>query len=551
MSRKPLPGRLRRGFSLVALGALMAAACAFGAPPAATAAVTPTVSALTSPDPAVPEATTPALPVTLLASPQGGYLPTVNVSINGSTPVPMMIDEGTSFLVAFPHSIVDPTTPVVETGIPQSIQYDGTAASGQIARGTVTLTTTSGSVSSPQQVAFLDAASCTPHCLGSEFGDRIQGVIGIAQSKNATKNIDPINGLYSTLAQLGPSLSTGYTIDFTADQPAIQLGTPTAAADGDTPIQRADQGGLTYPTGQLVYKPPVICWSISLGTAAGSECKNTVLDTGQSTGKLNGRAFDPVVAPVASPSNSAAIGRVAAGAVIDFSVSETSAPFARLASTGSIPHEYDQFPVMRSATANYFNAGNDFYLSHIIGFDNDAGMVIIHAATGAPAQPSELPATAGDGMVTVGWQVPEPSPGPPLTGYIVTVRTADGSIFSTTTITNAQDTQARIGGLTNGVPYQLAVAAVNQLTIGSDATMPGTVIPEAQSPSGTPTIGGGGIPPAGGSSGDHIGGAPLPNTLSATGSIISPWWPSLAALSIVAGIVGLAISRRLKRTLSA
>lgn len=446
---------------------------------------------------AAPGGTQPVLPVDLITSLDGGYLPTVEVSINGSTPVKMMIDEGTSFLVTFPGSIIDPTTPIDTTGIPQSIQYDGTAASGQIALATVTLTTSTGTVSTPQQAAFLDAASCTPHCLGSQDG--VQGVIGIAQSKNATENIDPTDGLYSVLAQLGPDYSSGYTIDFTGAAPGIRLGRPAAGAGGDTTIQREDQDGLHYPSGQRIFKPPVICWTISLGSNAGTSCKNTILDTGQSSGIINGEVFDSVVTPISPSGTSTAIARVSAGAVISFSVSATGPPFARLASTGEVPHLYNQFPVERSATADYFNAGSDFYLSHVIGFDNDDGAVVIHAATGAPAPPSAVTATAGDRTIAVGWTPPVASGRELPTGFVVTVRTVDGSLVSTT-VASAGDVEARITGLVNGTSYLVAVAAMNDLTIGPDVAAPGPVAPESPSsgPSATTLADSGSDPPRAG-----------------------------------------------------
>ncbi|GAB3390542.1 hypothetical protein GCM10027568_14750 [Humibacter soli] len=506
---------------MAVIGAILAAGTGFGATPQAHAAEPPA-------------ATAPTIPVDIISAVDGGYLPTVEVSINGSTPVRMMIDEGTSFLVTFPGSIIDPTTPIDQTGIPQSIQYDGTAASGQIGLATVTVTTTTGSVSTPQPTAFLDASSCTPQCLG--YKDDIQGVIGISQSKDATKNIEPVDGIYSVLAQLGQPLSSGYTIDFTSSQPNIQLGEPTPGSAGDTSIQRADQDGLTYPNGQSIFKPPVICWSISLGSAAGTKCENTVLDTGQSSGILNGDVFDPVVTPLSPPPSNGAIARVADGAVIGFSTSKTAIPFARLVSTAMVPHLYNQFTVKpNKAVANYFNAGNDFYLSHVIGFDNQAGAVIIHAAVGAPAPTPGVNAAAGDGTIFVAWARPAGG-GPKRVGYLVTIRTADGAMVSTTTV-GADATEATIGGLTNGTPYDVAVATINELTIGPDASVPGTITPEGPVSTGTPTP----SPGAGGSS--TTSGVPDPDAsaratgaLAATGSDVPP------ELILAAGLVALGVA---------
>jgi hypothetical protein len=523
MNRKISVARAGRMIGLGLLGIALAAAgpMLVSTPAAGEVASGGAASGAVASAQAAPAETQPDIPVDLDTAVDGGYLPIVEVSINGSTPVKMMIDEGTSFLVTFPGSIIDPTTPIDETGIPQSIQYDGTAASGQIALATVTVTTSTGTVSTPEQAAFLDADSCTPHCLG--YKDGVQGVIGIAQSKNATKNIEPPDGLYSVLAQLGPDYSSGYTIDFTSASPHIRLGRPAPGSGGDTTIQREDQDGLHYPNGQRIFKPPVICWTISLGANAGTSCKNTVLDTGQSTGKINGDMFDSVVTPTTPPATSKAIATVSADAVISFATHAGGPPFARLPSTGHVPHQYDQFPVERSATADYFNAGNDFYLSHVIGFDNENGAVVIHAATGAASPPSAVTATAGDRTIAVAWTPPSASGDDRPTGFVVTLRTVGGDLVSTTVV-GAVEADAQLTGLTNGTPYLVAVASVNDLTIGADATASGPVTPgSAASP-------------------DHSA-----TQLAESGSSAPTAAVLLAAALLLTGVVVLMLARRRSR----
>jgi hypothetical protein len=419
----------------------------------------------------VADAGQPEIPVELITSANGSYLPTVKVSINGSQPITMMIDAGTPMLVAFPGSIVGANPPIEKTDIPQGIQYDGTAASGVIATGAVTV----GGVTTPQPIAFLDATSCTPHCLGAQDG--IQGVIGISQPHfGLTPNKHPKYELYSALAQLAPELSAGYTVDFTATQPVVRLGAPPAAGDGDTTIQRASFDDQHYPNGQPVFMQPTICWTISVGASVVSSCHATSLDTGQSTGMLKGDQFEPVVTPATAPpqpgSGNQLLGMVKTGAVVTFAASATSEPFSGIVEPGTEPFVYGLY-----ASSNpLYNIGNGFYLNHVVGTDNNTGAVIIGSPQGVPSAPRSVTAAAGDGSINVGWDAPSNAGSTPISGFVVTIANADGVTLSTLNVA-ADATSAVVGDLENGRAYLVSVAAANSRGLGPGMRASGAAIP--------------------------------------------------------------------------
>ncbi|WP_378145417.1 fibronectin type III domain-containing protein [Cnuibacter sp. UC19_7] len=466
----------------------------------------------------------PEIPVTLRTAESGSYLPQVEVSINGSDPIPMMIDTGTNFMVVFPGALTNPTTPVFDTGIAQGIDYDGTSASGTIARGQVEV---GGVATTPGDVAFLDATSCTPHCLG--YQDDIGGVIGIGQ-RLADKNNqgDPANDLYSPLAQLGAELGAGFTVDFLAADPVIRLGAPADAGETDTVLYREQNGDLFYPNGQPVYFEPEVCWSIAYGSDQASACNDTVFDTGQSGGIIHGDQFTPLVDPVHSTpepgSGELLLGWVKTGASVDWSSSADAEPYAEIEEPGVLPYTYGLYASDVNTT---FNAGNGFYLKHTIGFDNDTGEVVISATAGTPTGPRDVRAEAGEQSLIAHWAAPEDAGGSAITGYSIRVTPVGGGA---PVIVNA-DAQAdhmRVDGLSGGQAYWVSVAAVNDFGAGQRVRAAGQIVPTGAATS----------PPAGAS-------PALANTGDGTAS-------GIAAVAFVLGAagVGLLLHRRDRRRAS-
>jgi Domain of unknown function (DUF4082)/Fibronectin type III domain/Bacterial Ig domain len=118
------------------------------------------------------------------------------------------------------------------------------------------------------------------------------------------------------------------------------------------------------------------------------------------------------------------------------------------------------------------------------------------SATGvptAPAAPTSVAATAGNGQATVTWTAPA-NGGSPLTSYTVTPLIAGIAQPNTTTITgNPPATTATATGLTNGTTYTFTVTAANGI---------GTGPPSAASNAVTPTVAPAFVQKATGHSGD-------------------------------------------------
>jgi titin len=107
---------------------------------------------------------------------------------------------------------------------------------------------------------------------------------------------------------------------------------------------------------------------------------------------------------------------------------------------------------------------------------NPAGNgVASSTATATPGTTSTAPTavtvTAGDQLLNVSWTAPASTGGAAISGYRVQV-SADAGVNWTTAIANTSSagTSATVGGLTNGVAYQVRVAAITVNGVGADST---------------------------------------------------------------------------------
>jgi hypothetical protein len=108
--------------------------------------------------------------------------------------------------------------------------------------------------------------------------------------------------------------------------------------------------------------------------------------------------------------------------------------------------------------------------------------VAIASSLNAPAAPTAVTATAGDGSATVSWAAPTFNGGATVTGYTVTaapgVRTA---------ATNGA-TRATVTGLTNGTAYRFTVTATNRVGDSAASAASNAVTPKAAAPIFNPAL---------------------------------------------------------------
>jgi hypothetical protein len=110
------------------------------------------------------------------------------------------------------------------------------------------------------------------------------------------------------------------------------------------------------------------------------------------------------------------------------------------------------------------------------GVPSVASFINIAPTLSAPAAPTGVSATPGNGAATVSWTAPS-NGGTPITNYTVTPYA--GSTALTPTIVSGNATSTPIGGLNNGTSYTFTVTATNAVGTSPPSTPSNAVTPTA------------------------------------------------------------------------
>ncbi|MCL2079981.1 MAG: DUF4214 domain-containing protein [Oscillospiraceae bacterium] len=113
-----------------------------------------------------------------------------------------------------------------------------------------------------------------------------------------------------------------------------------------------------------------------------------------------------------------------------------------------------------SATEYFPGLGNTVEVSYTFAATD--------ADTDVPTAPQNLTAAAGNGRVTLTWQVPESNGGEEITGYEVLDVLADDD--DTWILLTASEMSYTFTGLRNGTSYEFAVRAINSVGAGAEET---------------------------------------------------------------------------------
>ncbi len=112
------------------------------------------------------------------------------------------------------------------------------------------------------------------------------------------------------------------------------------------------------------------------------------------------------------------------------------------------------------------------------GVPSIASFINIAPSLSAPAAPTGVSASPGNGTATVSWTAPDDG-GSPITSYTVTPYIGSQAQTPTTVTGTPPATSATISGLTNGTAYTFTVAATNSVGTGSASSPSNAVTPSA------------------------------------------------------------------------
>jgi hypothetical protein len=279
------------------------------------------------------------------------------------------------------------------------------------------------------------------------------GIWGAAHPTISTVT-DTAGNTYANVARFTASDGTEETVwtaPITAGGGTKPTITATATGSGDIGVAALEYAGLS--------------------TTAGVGAVDT---TKTATGTTSGAAT--VFSGATSPTSTAGL---ALGFYADSGFGTAVTPSSGFTARASIANASDMDLLVedQSAPAGATpNAGtgtgvNTIWLQATVVFTTAGG-----TAPTAPAAPSGVTATAGNGQATVSWTAPN-NGGSPITGYTVTPFI--GSTAQSTTIVTGTPpaTTATVTGLVNGTAYTFTVAATNAVGTGPASAPSGSVTP--------------------------------------------------------------------------
>ena len=104
----------------------------------------------------------------------------------------------------------------------------------------------------------------------------------------------------------------------------------------------------------------------------------------------------------------------------------------------------------------------------------------------APAAPTGVTATPGNGQATVSWTAPSFTGGQNIIGYRIDVRLSGGVWSTSVSDTGSTETTHTISGLANGLAIEFRVAAINSVGVGEYSAGSSAVTPSSTLPSEVP-----------------------------------------------------------------
>jgi Domain of unknown function (DUF1929)/Fibronectin type III domain/Glyoxal oxidase N-terminus len=324
----------------------------------------------------------------------------------------------------------------------------------------------------------------------------------------------------------GPAYNPAAVIDLTATAPAWQTVAPmnyarvyhtltmlpdgkVLAVGGNT---NTDQGIVTSGVLQTeIWDPDSKVWTVGASMAAARNYHSTALlmpdgrvlvaggghPYGQGdAGQYSAQYYSPpYLFNGARPTISSASAGATYGGTISVSTPDAASISAvNLVSLGADTHQMDMnqhfVPLNFSTSGSTLTvqapsapqlAPPGYYMLFILnnkGVPSVASMVQLRQTPTAPAAPTGVRATAGDGFATVSWIAP-PDSGSPVTGYTVTPYIGGTAQPATTVTGNPPATSATISGLRNGTGYTFTVTATNAIGTSPASTPSNVVTPGA------------------------------------------------------------------------
>ena len=377
--------------------------------------------------------------------------------------------------VNFVPTTTTPTVPAAPTNV--------TATAGN---GSATVSWTAPSdggspITSYTVTPFIGSTAQTPTTVTGSPPATTANITGLTNGTSYTFKVTATNSvgtgpLSVASNSVTPSATTVDTIFGLATPPVVDSGDPNAVELG-VQFQSSVPGMVT---GIRFYKA-----TTNTGTHIGGlwTASGTLLTSATFTGEsASGWQTVSFPNPVAISANTTYVAGYFApnGHYSDqepgFTVGVSNPPLQALANNSVTPgnglYAYTSTSTFPNST---FNATN-YYVD----------VTFTPTATTAPAAPTNVTATAGNGSATVSWTAPSDG-GSPITSYTVTPFIGSTAQTPTTITGSPPATSANITGLTNGTSYTFKVTATNAIGTSPPSTASTSVTPSAPTVPAAPT----------------------------------------------------------------
>lgn len=315
-----------------------------------------------------------------------GYTPTVQIRVNDSEPLTVLLDSGSSGLVLntpdVPQSVRSTLT---DLSAPVSQDYTSGTVTGGLYSGTMKLLGADGSMVGSWTTPLMIGACQTSGCGWPRAG--IQGVLGIASG------VHDVSGATGTVPFASPFTTqagvTGLAFHFDSARHVGTLTIGSTAGVSGTTLQAPPESS-TYANGLTAYHHYVAgCWTVSADTSCDAY---TTFDSGAPLGFISSPQFaNRFTAKEAIP----------AGTEIAFSASAGAPAFGTL-TVGSPNFELHYLPDQRSNPLSN-NSGAGFLLDRDIAIDYAHGTVTIGALGTSVLPASVVTAQPSTGASASGW----------------------------------------------------------------------------------------------------------------------------------------------------
>ena len=199
-------------------------------------------------------------------------------------------------------------------------------------------------------------------------------------------------------------------------------------------------------------------------------------DVGTSSPSVTSNAVTPVTVPDAPTSASATPGNTQATISFTAPASDGGSPITSYTATsnpGGFTGTGTSSPITVTGLTNGTAYTFTVTATNAVGTGSPSSPSNSVTPATVPDPPTALTPTAGNSQVALTWTAPVNNGGSPVIGYVIEYKITASSTWSVFAEATSTNTNGTVTGLTNGLPYNFRVSAVNAIGQGNASVIVG------------------------------------------------------------------------------